>query len=293
MTENKQITIDIFGSCICRDALSFDKSNTLSVKTFISYISPIIPYSQSMFKKITMEDILSLNSQQPNGNWLYKQVYYNLSKKIFEEFKSNPSEYFIFDIALIRNDLIRLKNNPDCIYNESTILYNNLNFILNKEFESTEGLEFEKFQVYELSINYITKALDFLVDKILKIYDKKKIIFISSTTSKKYYSKENTIEIFKDNDYNHKITSVTELCNAYIKQKYQDVFTIIECPRFLGLENHKWGLGRLHYIDEAYQNILDKIFLVINNEYSIEKCRELDEIYKSNEKTYYKKTNKE
>lgn len=240
----KQITINILGSCVCRDIFHYDYDNKYKIKNYISFVSPISNNSNPIF----LPNELNVDDWQ-GSNWNKRNVFYDLTKSCFDKFKNDKSDWFVFDIVDIRKELYQFKNS---YITEIQTFLDNKSIII-------KDASIKKLSPFLVSNDFINSALDNLVNNILQIYNKNNVIFIAENLCSKYISKTGEICEFKNSDYILKLKQLIDYANEYITKNYYDKLHIIKIDDVLCDENNIWGLYPLHYTENTYISVLKKI----------------------------------
>ena len=248
--DKKQTTINILGSCVCRDIFHYDFDNNFVIKSYVSFISPISNNGAPIFKP----DEIDINNWE-GSSWNKRNVFYDLTKTCFDKFKDEKSDWFIFDVVDIRKELYLFKDSyiteiQTFLDNKSTILEDN---------------SIKKISPFLISNDIINSALDNIVNNILKIYNKNNVIFIAENLCSKYISKSGEICEFKNNDYIKKLKQLINYANEYITKNYCEKLHIIKIDDVLCDENNIWGLSPLHYTKDTYISVLKKINNIIKS----------------------------
>ncbi|KFX59696.1 hypothetical protein HYH39_09665 [Clostridium botulinum] len=260
--KKKSITISIFGSCVSRDLLEFDRNKKYDLKTYVARQSVISAVSTPL--KCEME---SINLQ---SKFQKSMVYNDFTKETFEKFNNDLSEYLIIDLIDERFNIVDYNGSILTLSNElkvTNFFCNNKENIYDEKICKIKNWKIYKIKKklfgysYMFKNNLLEKIMDEFCDKLMKIYDNNKIIIHKAYMVDKYIDKSGKIVSFPENHLlnNTRINDRLKYMYNYLEEKLPNVFVIDICHNFRADENHKWGLAPMHYQDEYYITALNQL----------------------------------
>ncbi|PHV70167.1 hypothetical protein CS063_11865 [Sporanaerobium hydrogeniformans] len=248
--EKNPISISIFGSCVTRDVLEYDRRKRLKLQTYIARQSIVSAVEKSV--DINMDDIF-LNSK------FQKQCVYNdFKKNAFEFFNKDGSKYLIIDLIDERFKLVKCKK-ENSLVTYSTYLQES-NHIKNPIFVEKKKSIFngKKYYVDGMPLeNYLGK----FCSKIKAIYFEDHIIIHKCKMAQFYIDKEGNTKKFDESYliYNKNINELLEYMYSYLECNLPQAMVINISDEYLADEQHKWGLSPMHYQKEYYISVFSKI----------------------------------
>ncbi|RAZ53399.1 DUF6270 domain-containing protein [Campylobacter hyointestinalis] len=221
----------IFGSCVSRDALEFDKNDSFEL---------VGHFARSSFASLTSkpcvdEDILkSLESK-----FQRQMVLQDMQKNFFSFVRNNDFDILLVDLIEERFHLVLNEDGSMLTYSAEykTAQKNNVK-LLNRYHEKKFNLWFRGF----LRLINILKELN----KLEKIYINK---------------------VFWCNNLNLISQDYLEQSNAFLSKMYEKIEQYIPKSQFITYDNnlffcdpnHKWGGAPYHYCDELYQSTIEQL----------------------------------
>lgn len=246
------IPISIFGSCVSRDLLEFDRLKKLNLRTYIARQSIISAVSPPI--KCNIDDI-NLESK-----FQKEMVYNDFVKETFNRFKNDGSKYLMIDLIDERFKILKyIQNETESIITYSASLqeskYLNNPQIITRERKIFGG---KSYFVNNKKLDYYLK--DFCT-KVLEIYEPQNIIIHKAKMSNYYINSLGNISKFDINNLNNNkiVNDLLEYMYDYLEANFPNALVIDICDSFCADENHKWGLSPMHYEQEYYV----KVFLEI------------------------------
>lgn len=258
--EKNPVPISIFGSCVSRDVLEFDRIKRLDLKTYIarqSIVSAVSPVLECNINDIKLE-----------SKFQREMVYNDFTKQTFERFRSDGSEYCIIDLIDERFERIKCKQGE----NESIVTYSSL-LQESRYIENFEKLYLKKGKIGDKSYYLDTKKIDSYLEefcrRILSIYNSKNIIIHRVTMSNFYISSSGNIKRFDGIilKNNKRINDLLNYMYNYLERNIKDARVISICDSFCADEKHKWGLAPMHYEKAYYIKVNEEIknIVEVNN----------------------------
>ncbi len=273
----KDLTIDIFGSCVSRDLFEVEKTENFKVGNYVarqsilSAVSPAIEYDD--------------NAIQLQSAFQKRMVQLDLDSKGLVYLNEAKSDYFIIDLIDERFDLGK---KADSI------------FTLSNEFTLSKVMKAESYEVIKKDNKFlenfetiIYQSIDRFCDEILKIYEPNHIIIHKAYMVNYYYDKNGKSKKFSLQYLysNKRINTILSKMYAYIEEKIPGAIVIDICNQFGADENHKWGLAPKHYQKEYYVSVLNEISNQMNGVYTKEGISELEKSSEDEDNTMLEEVN--
>ncbi|MCE5219850.1 MAG: DUF6270 domain-containing protein [Clostridium sp.] len=245
--EKNPIPISIFGSCVSRDLLEFDRRKKFNLRTYVARQSIVSAVSPPI--KCNVEDI-NLQSK-----FQREMVYNDLAKETFERFKGDGSKYLMIDLIDERYKILKYNQ----LGAESVITYSaslqesgylkELDIIPRKKKRKIFGGK--SYYVYNKKLDWYLKEF---CDRILNIYKSQNIIIHKCKMVDYYINSLGTISKFDINNLsnNKKVNDLLDYMYDYLEANIPNSMVIDICDSFCADENHKWGLAPMHYEQEYY-----------------------------------------
>ncbi|WP_186576748.1 DUF6270 domain-containing protein [Aquibacillus kalidii] len=231
-------TIDIFGSCVTRDAFSFIQ-NEYKINNYFARCSLISLYSMPFH--INIEEIkLKSKFQQ-------RILYYDLSNYFRSYLQETNSDYLIIDLI---DERLGVQKYEDKYITNST------------ELNRSNLLELYNTEICKIDSNYIkcweNSARHFIDD--LKKSPYKKIFLHKSLYVNTYLNKDNIKVAFDNKNQESAVKNNGMLRHMYnfLENNYPNLIKI-EPTGFSADANHKWGLSPFHYEVDYYKTFMDKL----------------------------------
>lgn len=250
ITKNIVKELDIWGSCVSRDVFG---SNNDVVKNYIA--------RQSIISSLQKPANIFENELENSSKFKLSMIASDIDKSVYSKLSEEHSDWLLIDFIDERFPLLKLNSTYLTLSNELLESYSRV-----KEFEIIER-KYDKgvltFETVPLE-SYIQK----FSEKIIKIY-KDKIILHRVYLSDVYVNKDNEICYFDNN-----VIKNNQKINKYLSYYYENLekyipkIHMVQAIGFPACENHKWGLGPMHFIDEYYRNIMNQIQGIVEN-YSV------------------------
>lgn len=241
-------SINIYGSCVSRDIFALAKDDKFELKSYIarqSVISAVAP-------KIPCVEIPLHNS----SSFKMRVVEYDLHKSAFEVLKANKSDYLLLDMIDERFPLLPLFGSYATASNE---FYESAP----EKYCSAEKLEkhLKDGKLY-LGEQCVEDAVKEFCSRLTEIYYPEQIIIHYATMLDQYRSKSGRVKTFPfyQLNANHRLNAVIEAIYSRIQSYLPGVYVIRESDGMVADENHKWGLAPMHYEQEYYVRVLNKIY---------------------------------
>lgn len=232
--------IDIFGSCVTRDAFTFSEKGKYQINEYFARSSIISLYSKPI--PVSPTDIKLESSFQK------RMVHNDLNKHFRRYVNIASSDFIIIDLIDERFQVIRTKDSYITRSNE----FINSGIRINNRAVSEE----EREQLWFLKI-------DHFINDLKQFYAPHKIILHKAFWKKEYKNKKGELISFQNPEIN-KMNNLLAKYYSRIETGLNDV-NIIQLDRFVADENHQWGLSPFHYEDYYYMEFNKQLDLITNN----------------------------
>lgn len=253
MDNNKKYEISIFGSCVTRDLLEYNKS-IFDLKTYVA--------RQSIVSSVSKPIVCNLDDIKLKSNFKKNQVYGDLVKNTFERLKNDGSKFLLIDLIDERFQLIKYENTiltysselMESDFMHDIKLLSRVNNKVNSKILNFFNKFNRKKPIYIINNVELDCFIDEFIDKILDIYNSENIIVHKAKMLDFYKDTSGAIKQFNRNYLinNKKINDLLEYMYTYMSNKIPNAKVIDLCDDYVADENHKWGLAPMHYQEEYY-----------------------------------------
>lgn len=228
------VNIEIFGSCVTRDAFEFDVSGRYQISAYNARSSLISLYSDPI--DVSFDDI--------KAEFMFeKQMVYNdLTKSFRKHITKKRDSYLIIDFIDERFDVLR--KGASCFTKSAAFSKSGYDL----DGEAITG--YERLQLWKQSASLFIK-------EITSCYDPQKVILHKAFWKHRYVAGDGKTRFFVNLSY--------FLKNRFLSEYYRFFETnmpglkTIEIGGFHAFETHKWGLEPFHYQNEYYINFLKEL----------------------------------
>ncbi|WP_086250937.1 DUF6270 domain-containing protein [Campylobacter devanensis] len=221
----------IFGSCVSRDALEYDKDNSFEL---------VGHFARSSFASLISKPCVDLEVINSIESKFQKQmVLQDMDKSFYHYIKNNEFDILLVDLIEERFHLVLNEDGSMLTYSAEykNAQKNNVK-LLNRYHEKKFNLWFSGFS---------------RLISILKSLNKLDKIYIN--------------EVFWSNNLNLISQDYLEQSNAFLSKMYEKIREYIPKSQFITYdnnlfycnENHKWGGAPYHYCDEFYQSTIEQL----------------------------------
>lgn len=231
--------IEIFGSCVTRDAFEFDTLCKYKITAYYARSSLISLYSDQME--------VSLNDIKLESNFERLTVYNDLTNDFRKHVTKKRDSYLIIDF--IDERIAVLQKGASCFTQSAAFLKSGY------DLDGKVIRDSERTKLWKESASLFIK-------EIASCYDPQKIILHKAFWKHRYVTDDGKVHLFKN------LSSF--LNNKMLGEYYQFFETAlpgiktIEIGAFHASKTHKWGLEPFHYQDEYYINFLKELSLLIS-----------------------------
>ena len=237
MTYNNCKTIDIFGSCISRDALEFCPKSNIACGQYIARSSFSSAVASPPATDLEMQEI------DLGSNFQARSIVQDVNKTGLKKLRSDPGDYLLVDFFEERFPIAQAKGTMITLSSEylksgldysNKIVWRNLNEMAHQ----TTFLElFDRF-----------------TDAISGIYPTERIILHKAFLCNEYISNDGSILSFSDDvvAWNNSINDKLRALYDRFEMNLPACRSIDLCRYFIGSASNKWGLASTHYQEEYY-----------------------------------------
>lgn len=262
ITINKHNNVVLFGDCAihisCKNIphiAAFGLTNWLSIASF----------ETTEFHKLTD---LTIQGQQLS-KYTKRVLTLNANKKIIDYIFQNKADYFIFDCADCRKQIL-VQNLADGTKSYLTYSESIKKLINNNQYSLPEYITIQNS--YDINIKYYLLVADMLCNKILEKYPTERIIFIIRKPVDYYFNDDGIHRIWRgETDVNESSFKLVSVIENYIISKLS-TFGKINIIRFpdnvLADSKHHLGLYPLHYHNAYYDYLSKCINAIISNPFN-------------------------
>ena len=240
--------VNIFGSCVTRDLLEYDRKKLFSIGEYIA--------RQSIISFLSTPINLNEHNIQLESDFQKKQLISDLNKSGFQQLKSNAGDLLIIDLIEERFKIGKLRKTY---------------FTLSNEFTQSKVFRDDKIKTYEKKIyngkvyfNFrdIKKYINNFAKMILEIYLQEQIIIHEVYLANYYLGEDGIKKEFTRNyiRYNLRVNKILEYMYVCLKQAipYANVLSI--SSEYVADEKHKWGLAPMHFQEEYYKEAMNWLY---------------------------------
>ncbi|MFM4998240.1 DUF6270 domain-containing protein [Aeromonas sanarellii] len=238
----------IYGSCVSRDALEFDKTNKLKIKDYFARSSLASSMSSKKIEGLPIDKITS--------SFQRRMVESDLNKNLLQIIKESNYDILLIDFIDERFDLWVTPNGSVCTISNELI---SSGFTPPKNEILKSGSE-QWFTYWEAGWVLLINALNDSgnIHKLL--------------INEVYWS---NMTIGNDNYLPHYSSAGIHAANATLNKIYNRIkndisesqFIKFNEDDFIGADSHKWGKSPFHYQDLVYNKIINKLHTQKNNKY--------------------------
>ena len=197
--------------------------------------------------------IKNLINEKFNWTNFYKKMFLmDVGKDMFEYFCSIKSDYCVIDMACCRFDIYSFLHGGFLTKNLSL---KHLDKIVRNEefFYPVNQLIIDDEQIMLL----LEKGVPEYLDKLLEVYPVNRIVLVETKPLESYLGKDQRLHLFPRPNNTPSWKRRMD-CGYEIARKHLPGCHIIEFPENNAAnQDHKWGLGRLHYLYEYYDYALN------------------------------------
>lgn len=250
---HKPFQVNIFGSCVTRDILEYDKKNFV-VGEYIARESIISFLSNPFF--FHAEDI------QLSSTFQRKQLLQDLEKSGLKNLKSNPGDLLVIDFIEERFDIGKVDGAYITISNEwNQSNLNNLFSVKQYSKKLWHGKVYFRFTNLKKFIHAFAKNL-------LSIYKEEQIVIHEVYFADTYINENGISHNFSKNViyYNKKVNQILRYMYVCLKTELPKAYILNISDKYAANENHKWGLAPMHFQEEYYKNAVGLIYTQLSYE---------------------------
>ena len=245
------ITVNIVGSCICRDVFSFDQNSDFKVNKFFQCSSPYSIASEEFPDELKINDAELRNKSK----WIRSCVCADVNKTIFKSFSENASDYLIIDLCHVRYEICEL------YFKRKKYYFTRSQFYTENETElkahKYSGLKIKIIDRYKISKSEWVKVIKNYVHIMTANYLPEKIIVLENFCGKEYVACNGERYSYAEPD-DDKLNGLLSELYGMLKKELPSAHYIAS-PMLLCDEQNKWGKGHLHFVNSFYKYMLAQI----------------------------------
>lgn len=237
------VKIDIFGSCVTRDAFKTTETD-FTINKYFARSSIISQYSKPL--NIKEEDI------KLPSNFQRRMVFFDLQKMFRRYIENSTSEYIIIDFIDERMNLIKL-NHDSYITRSKEFANANLkikNSTVLHRHNLPEDLWFEKAALF--------------INDIKKKFDLNKIILHKALWQEKYKTVAGELKAFENTEEIKLNNNLLKTYYHFIEANLEGINVIDLNDQFYSDESHHWGKSPFHYEQQYYKRFIDHLVSITN-----------------------------
>ncbi len=247
LNEPVKCPVSIFGSCVSRDLLEFDR-HFFSLKTYVARQSVVSSVSEPA--KLRIDDIKLESDFQKN------QVYGDMVKNTFERFRNDGSKYLIIDLIDERFKLVDYEGtivtcSSEFVKADITDNIKTIERVLKNKRNVFTKKNFCKYMIKDIELDYYMNKF---CKEVLSVYKGENIIIHRAMMLDYYKDSFGDINKFGLSyiKNNNKINSLLDYMYDYLCKKLTKAKVIDICDGYVADSGHKWGLAPMHYQEEYY-----------------------------------------
>ena len=234
---NKEI--DIFGSCVTRDAFNSPQASNYTMNQYFARTSLISLYSPSLDIK---KEGINLDSQ-----FQQRIVFFDLNKVFRSHIATSNTSFLLIDFIDERFDV--LKHRDSFLTKSSEYQRSNLPNILNTQIVEKDD---KYFQMWEHAAQKLIKDISHRKSN--------SVVLHHAYWRKEYRDKDGTIKLFPDQkriEYNN---GILNRMYSFVESISQGLIVSINLEDdYVADSSHIWGLSPFHYENKYYDDFINKL----------------------------------
>ena len=252
MTE--ALNILIFGSCVSRDVLNFDKENKYKLVNYFARSSIASLYSPIVMKNNLIESI--------DSSFQKRIVSYDLKKTFVEEIGLIDFDVLVLDLIDERFDLFIFKDGSICTLSSELV---GTGFLQCHDGEVVKSGSDRHFVLWQQGWSSFINHLS-----ILGVLNRVRI-------QKTFWCHIDEVGVYYDHDR-------INTANKYLEKLYLEMQEDLDSSQFivpskiniLGAINHKWGRSPFHFINGYYEEVLELLAKSLPSEQTAKRQKAYD-----------------
>lgn len=244
-------TVNIFGSCVSRDLLEFEKEKNFLLKSYSARSSVVSVVTEPLTVQAEELELAS--------NFQKCQVLRDITKGLWQELSENPSDYIIIDFIDERFPIGKYENSYVTLSNEfvESHFLENQYAVVDRE---------KKGEDYFIEGKPLTDFLDKFLGRVLQQYEDRQVILHRAKHADKYIGKNGRVKKFSKAylQYNQKMNTMLDYMYDYVEKQLPGCISLDFHGAYYADENHKWGLATMHYEKDYYIRVLNELERIIN-----------------------------
>lgn len=243
--------ISIFGSCVSRDILEYDKLEQLELKTYVA--------RQSVFSAISTPININEATINLSSQFQKRMLLTDLRKTTFTELENDGSEYLLIDLI---DERFAIAEYEKSLCTVSSVFSRGVADVLENIKIKPKIIKNGKLFLDNIAADNMIK--DFC-KRVSKIYAHDHIILHKALMVDTYIASDGNIRKFSDNHLknNKKINAILNYIYLCIEQNLPGIHIIDEMYDTHACENNKWGLAPMHYEEKYYYIVLNKLLKIL------------------------------
>lgn len=243
----------LFGSCVVRDSLAISgMEDYCNINGYYSFVSPLV-FGFGSVERPPVED---------SDKWRARCHALDMDKGLLARLQSKKSDYLLLDVADVRYGLLTYENAEL----RTTVTDSRLNTMNSEMMKSMfpDGPA-SSIDPVSLSEQELEAMMGPFIEAVGEAYDSGRIILVVPQRAKKYLGLDGLVKRFDvgTNTVNRLIRTASRILVERL-----GLTRVISVPESaVAYEGHKWGLDRLHYLDEMYRYIGESILGYVKDDY--------------------------
>ena len=271
-----------------RDVFRVSSNNEFSIRKYIQNVSPVTAVNTTPVIDSDYMSVYAKEKDLPSSNFNKRNIALEFTGHSFDFLDEEKADWLMIDMGNCRYEYQTVEpeggNIQYLFFNESSI-HNEIVDALCAEY----GIKIANYITDdEIIINLLEECLPKYFGQILARYPANRIIILDLRATDWWYSKDGLLRPFKggiSNSWNKRFNVAFEMAKKYLCGCH-----VIEFPRGVcAMENHKWGLYRIHYSDEFYIYASRAIKIIMEGLLSNAESNELQHLKYETEKTLLEK----
>lgn len=246
-----------FGSCVSRDVFNHTKEEdfevTLNIQRMSYALMPLRGY-EVKYEDLDMEYL-------DDFPWEVKMMVAEVSKSCLAMAKQTDAEYLVIDLIEERFDFVEFKIDGESYRCVKTGHFDNFY----EKYLKEKATDYRELSIDEYSDEEIRKYFKQSVSELMSIFSIDRVVLIETYYADKMIDDNGNIsaydnqkEIASANKRLRRVyTIMKQVLDGYVEAGKQ--YCLIAPEKTIGYANHKWGPFPVHYTDEFYEGVGERI----------------------------------
>lgn len=249
----RTVAFSIFGSCVSRDLFEYAGETGLQVGRYIA--------RESIISAVSAPVPVEESEIELTSPFQKKMVLADCAKSAFDRLRSNKSDFLMIDLIDERFDLIKLRGSLVTASNE---VCEGLKKIIGGCEKVGKTYKEQRVWFGDEPVGGYVKTF---CEKLREIYEPGQIFLHRALMTDFYLDSAGEVRKFSRNylEYNRKTNRILSYMYDLIENCLPGIHVIAEMDGTYASEKHKWGLAPMHYTDEYYFRVLEKVCEVIRS----------------------------